>query len=123
RCGSRCAVPACCAGSKWSVNVSDGGIAIRLARATPGDGGDADRSHSAGMRYGRREGRPGALRTKPRNAIVLVSLCASLWGCADDPVRPADTDRDPPSLTVEFPAAGAYDDDGDALVDVRLSWS
>jgi len=75
------------------------------------------------MRYGRREGRPGALRTKPRNAIVLVSLCASLWGCADDPVRPADTDRDPPSLTVEFPAAGAYDDDGDALVDVRLSWS
>jgi DNA-binding beta-propeller fold protein YncE len=53
-------------------------------------------------------------------ALVLLCACA---GCGSDgvvPPPPTPKDSVPPTISVVFPTDSAFDDDGDALLDVRL---
>ena len=60
----------------------------------------------------------------PGRSLLAAAMGALVCsGCGDDPVRPPDPDYRAPLVTVLSPTAGTYDTDGDALVDLRLSWT
>lgn len=60
----------------------------------------------------------------PGRSLLTTAICVLVcFGCGDDPVRPPDPDNRAPLVTVLSPTAGTYDADGDALVDLRLSWT
>ncbi len=65
---------------------------------------------------------------RTRQSWGLLGLCVLVvvGSCDRQPTEPTEQpsrDTTPPSLTIRSPAAGAYDENGDALVDLRVEWS
>ncbi len=67
--------------------------------------------------------RPAFVAAFPLTALTLLCSCTACGN--DDIVPPPPTPQDtiPPTITVVFPTDSAFDQDGDALLDVRLSLS